>query len=210
MNLATKKEKVDYRKLNIELFARYQAARTNRQKRRIETEIIKLNERLIHNNSHRWIKNQQSFSFEDLTAYGLEAMLTAIRHFDPTKGVQFSTFAHSHLNGRILRAIRDHGSLIRVPQKVQAEEKVSLFFVPIDAEDMPLQVEGSYASFEQNFVIEQMLYIANNVNDSKKSLRQCFVDCSNKLIEAGLLEGRKNINSHHVVDDMEIVQTSLF
>ena len=44
--------------------------------------------------------------YDDLVGYGVEGLVYAIEHFDPSRGVKFSTFAILHIRTTILDALR--------------------------------------------------------------------------------------------------------
>ncbi|KAL1529375.1 hypothetical protein AB1Y20_000327 [Prymnesium parvum] len=57
----------------------------------------------------------------DFLQEGAQGLLRAIRLFEPSRGVRFSTYATWHVRAYIMRALRDKGSLVRLPQNVQAD-----------------------------------------------------------------------------------------
>lgn len=86
---------------------------------------------------------------EDLDQIALEALVVALKRFDPSRGLPFPAFATPTILGSIRRHYRDHGWLVRVPRRVhefagahqEATERLtaSLHRTPTDteiAEDM--------------------------------------------------------------------------
>lgn len=57
--------------------------------------------------------------YEDLEMVGTVAMLQAAQTYDPSHGLQFSTYAYSKIRFAILKYLRRHTGLIRVPDWVQ-------------------------------------------------------------------------------------------
>lgn len=55
---------------------------------------------------------------EDLDQVALEALVAALRRFDPERGVPFVAFATPTIIGSLRRHYRDHGWLLRVPRRV--------------------------------------------------------------------------------------------
>ena len=62
---------------------------------------------------------------EDLFQEGLIGAVEAWRRFNPEKKTKFVTFATYFIRGNILRALRDRGSLIRIPAYLQARYRRS-------------------------------------------------------------------------------------
>jgi DNA-directed RNA polymerase sigma subunit (sigma70/sigma32) len=206
------KASINYRQINARLFALYRNATTLEEKQKIETKLIKFNIKMAHNAVHRQSTRLLPFSKEELFSFSQEGLWTAIKNYDPATGYQFSTFATIHVNGRILRAIRDQGSLIRIPQNVQAAKEAdyqSLKFVSIDAEDCSVQLDYSYPQIEINESIEEMLRQVKNIQVNNNNWRQAFTDSFNTLIDAGLIEGRKDNSVSKVTNGIEKVQLSL-
>lgn len=70
---------------------------------------------------------------EDLIQEGYLGLIKAVQNFDNSEGFKFSTYAMKVINGYILRAIRKHSNLIKVPEfqrtnikKLLDEKKVGL------------------------------------------------------------------------------------
>lgn len=203
--------KYDYARLNSQLFAEYRSANNPKRRQFILEKLIKLNIKIVYDAVHKWNKKLLPFSEDELFDFGMLGLWKAVEHYDLTKGFQFSTFATRHVNGRILRAIRDEGSLIKVPQKVQSDHKIThkyFDFVSIHSEDTPIQLESVYKVTEIDERIEKMLRVANRIPINGGNLRQSFTDCYNKLIEEGLLDSRKDNNKSIVKDNVEILQLS--
>jgi RNA polymerase sigma-B factor len=58
-------------------------------------------------------------SHDDLHQAALLGLLHAVDRFDPTKGVQFTTFAWATISGELKRHFRDRTWGVRVPRRVQ-------------------------------------------------------------------------------------------
>lgn len=57
----------------------------------------------------------------DFLQEGAQGLLRAIRLFDTTRGVRFSTYATWHVRAFVLRALRDKSHIVRLPQMLQAD-----------------------------------------------------------------------------------------
>jgi len=55
---------------------------------------------------------------EDLDQIALEALVIALKRFDPDRSIPFPAFATPTILGAIRRHYRDHGWLVRVPRRV--------------------------------------------------------------------------------------------
>jgi RNA polymerase primary sigma factor len=82
---------------------------------------------VLHNQMLVWKIAQgyqgRGLDIEDVVQHGTIGLLRAVRKFDATKGVKFSTYATWWIRQGITRAIADEGSLIRLP--VHLHETVS-------------------------------------------------------------------------------------
>ena len=58
-------------------------------------------------------------SLEDLTQVAMIGLLNAIDRFDPSREVQFSTYAAATIVGELKRHFRDKGWALRVPRRLQ-------------------------------------------------------------------------------------------
>jgi RNA polymerase sigma factor for flagellar operon FliA len=89
-----------------------------------EREFVAEHEPLVRSIAHR-IRAQLELTtaLEDLVAYGFRGLLEARERFDPSRGVQFSTFAHYRVRGAILDGVRQMAYLPRrAHQKRKAAE----------------------------------------------------------------------------------------
>jgi len=57
----------------------------------------------------------------DFIQEGAQGLLRAIRLFDTTRGVRFSTYASWHVRAFVLRAMRDKSHIVRLPQQLQQD-----------------------------------------------------------------------------------------
>ena len=57
--------------------------------------------------------------YDDLVQVGTEGLIKAVDRFDPTRGVDFASYATPTVIGEIKRHFRDRGWAIRVPRRLQ-------------------------------------------------------------------------------------------
>jgi RNA polymerase sigma-B factor len=74
---------------------------------------------------------------DDLHQAALVGLLHAIDRFDPTRGVQFTTFAWATISGELKRHFRDRTWGVRVPRRVQ-----ELYLVTAEATDALTNILG--------------------------------------------------------------------
>ena len=58
---------------------------------------------------------------EDLSQVAMIGLINAVDRFDPSRGVQFTTFASATIVGELKRHLRDKGWSVRVPRRIQEE-----------------------------------------------------------------------------------------
>ncbi|MBO6937286.1 MAG: sigma-70 family RNA polymerase sigma factor [Deltaproteobacteria bacterium] len=64
---------------------------------------------------------------DDLMAYGFAGLLEARRRYDPTRGVQFNSFAYYRIRGAIIDGVRDGGFLSRRAYKQLKAAEAALY-----------------------------------------------------------------------------------
>jgi len=64
---------------------------------------------------------------DDLMAYGFAGLLEAKRRYDPTRGVQFNSFAYYRIRGAIIDGVRDGGFLSRRAYKQLKAAEAALY-----------------------------------------------------------------------------------
>lgn len=79
--------------------------------------IVKANLRFVVKiaNEYLSVKNN-TFEITDLINEGNIGLLSAVDHFDPSKGIKFISYAVWWIRQSILKAIGEHGRAIRLPQ----------------------------------------------------------------------------------------------
>ena len=96
-----------------ELFRRYK-----------EEGDVEAREKLVmsHMNLVRFLANKfknRGEPFDDLIQVGYLGLLKAIDRFDPSRGLEFTTYATPTIMGEIKRHFRDKGWSVRVPRRLQ-------------------------------------------------------------------------------------------
>ena len=77
---------------------------------------------MSHLNLVRFIANKfknRGEPIDDLVQVGYLGLLKAIDRFDPSRGLEFTTFATPTIMGEIKRHFRDKGWSVRVPRRLQ-------------------------------------------------------------------------------------------
>ena len=94
-------------------FAEYQRSRDRALRNELIEEHSRLAEALARRFAHR------GESPDDLRQVALVGLLKAVERFDPSRGVQFSSFATPTSLGELKRHFRDKGWAVRVPRRMQ-------------------------------------------------------------------------------------------
>jgi len=84
-----------------------------------ETAIEKLvesNVRLVNFSARKYF--HPGYDLEDFIQMGMVAMMKAIRDFDATKEVKFSTYIVTKVDGEIQTWLRDHSHTVKIPRDV--------------------------------------------------------------------------------------------
>lgn len=207
---------INFKAVNSQLFSSLNTVSDESERRKLENRIAELNARLVYKAAHAWSNwKNVPLPLDELYSIGLGGLLTAIRKFDPRYGVQFSTFATKHINGAIKRAIRDKGSLIKIPQSLQAKGKNqvrvgSLQFVPIETEDTVINLTREYRFCEVNEEVERWLAPFKDVHVTPSQIRNKCIDALNVLIEMGVVDQEKITGESVVLNGVEYYQYLLW
>jgi len=85
--------------------------------RRVRDELVTMNLPLVEYLARRF--RDRGEPLDDLVQVGTVGLINAVDRFDPTRGVELSTFATPTIVGEIKRHFRDRGWAIRVPRRLQ-------------------------------------------------------------------------------------------
>ncbi|TVQ22530.1 MAG: RNA polymerase sigma factor SigF [Leptolyngbya sp. DLM2.Bin15] len=88
----------------------------------IRNKLVRLNAGLVRKIAHR-VSHQCSEPYEDLEQIGYIGLIRAVERFDPTQGCAFSSFAVPYIRGEMLHFLRDRGSAVKVPRRLQDMQK---------------------------------------------------------------------------------------
>ncbi len=80
--------------------------------------LVKLNTGLVRQVAHR-ISKQCAEPYEDLEQLGYIGLIRAIERFQPSHGRAFSSFAIPYIRGEMLHYLRDKGSTMKIPRRLQ-------------------------------------------------------------------------------------------
>ncbi|MEU0852104.1 SigB/SigF/SigG family RNA polymerase sigma factor [Streptomyces flaveolus] len=109
---------VDARALSASLFARLDALEEGTLEHAyVRNTLVELNLALVRYAARRL--RTRGESLEDLLQVGTIGLIKAIDRFDPTRGVEFPTFALPTITGEIKRFLRDSTWAVHVPRRLQ-------------------------------------------------------------------------------------------
>ena len=91
--------------------------RTDGSRREVRDELVRLHLPLVQHCARRF--RNRGEPHDDLLQVGTIGLIKAVDRFDPTRGVEFSTYATPNVIGEIKRHFRDTGWAIRVPRRLQ-------------------------------------------------------------------------------------------
>ncbi|MFD8194053.1 SigB/SigF/SigG family RNA polymerase sigma factor [Streptomyces wuyuanensis] len=83
----------------------------------VRNTLVELNLALVRHAAGRLHIRRESW--EDVVQVGTVGLIKAIDRFDPTRGVEFTTYALPTITGEIKRYFRDHVWAVRVPRRLQ-------------------------------------------------------------------------------------------
>lgn len=90
--------------------------------RAARSQIVEANRGLVWHVARRFPRHAMAgMDLDDLVQAGFLGLLRAIDGFDPSRGVQFSTYAVPWIRQSIRRAMENHGASIRLPVHVQED-----------------------------------------------------------------------------------------
>ena len=87
------------------------------RRRRLRDQLVELHMPLVVYLARRFTGRNEPMN--DLVQVGAIGLIKAIDRFDPSRGLEFSTYATPTILGEIKRHFRDTGWLIHVPRRAQ-------------------------------------------------------------------------------------------
>ncbi len=147
---------------SMELLEKWEqdSARSLQEKAALEREAAEIKQKLITSNLRLvvFLANRyqgRGLSIQDLVQEGNIGLIRAVEKFDYRLGYRFSTYATWWIRQAMLRAIQQHGKLIRIPthmvekyqhymREAQREEKLE------DPEELPLEQAAELEHVEEN------------------------------------------------------------
>ncbi len=100
-----------------EVFARWKATDDPELGEALRHQLILMYRNLVVSLARRFLERGEMF--DDLVQQGIIGLIYALDHFDPARGVRFTTFATPAILGEIRRYFRDKSWCIRVPRRMQ-------------------------------------------------------------------------------------------
>ena len=87
------------------------------ERKRLQDEVVVLHMGLARAIAARY--RGRGITDDDLTQAASMALLKAARNFDPTRGVEFLSYAVVTMKGEVKRQFRDYGWMVRPPRSIQ-------------------------------------------------------------------------------------------
>lgn len=87
------------------------------ERKRLQDEVVVLHMGLARAIAARY--RGRGIADDDLTQAASMALLKAARNFDPTRGVEFLSYAVVTMKGEVKRQFRDYGWMVRPPRTIQ-------------------------------------------------------------------------------------------
>jgi RNA polymerase sigma-B factor len=87
------------------------------ERKRLQDEVVVLHMGLARAIAARY--RGRGIADDDLTQAAAMALLKAARNFDPTRGVEFLSYAVVTMKGEVKRQFRDYGWMVRPPRPIQ-------------------------------------------------------------------------------------------
>lgn len=115
----------------------------------LRNRIILNNIGLVYSAAKKKVKNNTSFTMEDLIQEGIIGMIKSIERFDITKNASFSTYAYYWIVQQMDRAVMNSGHIIRLPAYVY--EKLNSLS----------QIENTYLAHNEDLDIDALCHEAN-------------------------------------------------
>ena len=100
-----------------EVFARWKTTDDPELGEALRHQLILMYRNLVVSLARRFLERGEMF--DDLVQQGIIGLIYALDHFDPARGVRFTTFATPAILGEIRRYFRDKSWCIRVPRRMQ-------------------------------------------------------------------------------------------
>ncbi|CAN0045744.1 unnamed protein product, partial [Phaeothamnion confervicola] len=82
-------------------------------------QLVRHHRPLVCAMARRYRRVTRFLTYDDLVQEGSVGLLSAVDHYDPTRGARFGTYAAWRVRGYMLRAIANKDTLIRLPVHVQ-------------------------------------------------------------------------------------------
>jgi RNA polymerase sigma-B factor len=157
-------EKQARRSLTTRLFRRAAGARDERTRSRILDEVVLVNLGVAEALARRY--QGRGIDEEDLQQVACEALVKAVRRFDPGQGTDFLSFAVPTIRGELQRHFRDVGWVVRPTRGVQEIQSRVM-----QADERLAQQLGRSATREE---VAEALGISLELYDEAMSAFGCF------------------------------------
>ncbi len=174
----------------VELWKTYQANKQDKQTRdKLIVQYIYLTRYVI---GRIKVSLPPSFSYEDITSYGIEGLIDAVEKYSPDRGAKFETYALMRIRGAIIDKIRANDWLPRTVRKKIKDVKNAFQELKNELGRMPTSSEvGAKLGIEKEKVDEILasdtsidsLYDKKNLGDESVEIIDTIEDSKSERPE---------------------------
>ncbi len=171
--------RVERTRITADLFTRLSSTDDEVEQERLREQIVLANASVARSLSRRY--RHRGLDQDDLEQTAYLTLVLTVQRFDPSRGVDFLSFAVPTIVGELKRLFRDHGWTVRVPRRVQ---EVQLL---IDRQDLPRFDDRRYGAATVADLVDRLDVPAREV-EAALMARDCFN--ARPLTDASGADGR--------------------
>lgn len=160
-----------------------------------QKKIVENNLDLVRYIANKHSKGRRSLTFDDLVQYGSIGLIQAVKTFDNTKGIAFSTYANACIENILLRSIDNYDLTIRVPMYMQQKLRRA-------EENEDIETLKNLAFIKETTKPTYSLEITDNDNDSP--FNKLILMASEYLPEENLDRQIEMEEAHHFLKSPDL------